>query len=107
MPRRHRLRDRAVEERLVDDRRRPRRIPEHGDPVLGHPEVGQHREEARAAVLGVLAGVVGDAEGRCWTPRPSRARAAQAHARTAEIRHMPLLSADQAAGLSNPPSQNG
>src|SRR6478672_1447614 len=58
------LRDCAVEKRLVDDRVRLRRIPEDGHAVLRHAELGQHREEAGAAVLGVLAGVVGHAERR-------------------------------------------
>ena len=52
----------AVEERLLLDLGRVRRVPEDGDSVLGHTEVGERGEERRAAVVGVLAGVLGDAE---------------------------------------------
>jgi hypothetical protein len=58
-----RLRDGAVEESLVGDRRRVGGIPEHRQPVLVQPEVVEGGEEAGAAVVGVLAGVVCDAEG--------------------------------------------
>ena len=61
---RARLREGAIEERLVDDRRRSRGIPEHGDSVLSHAQVGERVEEPGPSVLRVLAGVVGDAEGR-------------------------------------------
>ena len=60
-PVRDRLRDRTVEERLLGDRRRVRRIPHDRDPVLGHPDIAQRREERRAAVVRVLPGVVGHA----------------------------------------------
>jgi hypothetical protein len=53
---------RAVEERLLLDLGRMGRVPEDGDAVLGHAEVGQRREEGRAAVVGVLARVLRDAE---------------------------------------------
>ena len=77
-----RLRDRPVEKGLIDDRRRLRGIPEDGHPVLGHAELRQHREESGAAVLRVLAGVVGDAEGRARR----RARKGQRRARARESR---------------------
>jgi len=64
----HRIRQRTVEEGLVEDGVRLRGIPEDRHAVLGHPEVCEHVEEARAAVLGVLSGVVGDAEGGARGP---------------------------------------
>ena len=63
-PARGRLRERAVEECLLRDRRRSGRIPHDGDSVLGHPEVVEGGEKRRAAVVRVLAGVVRDAERR-------------------------------------------
>jgi hypothetical protein len=68
--------DRPVEEGLVDDLGRIGGIPEDGDPVLGHAQVGEHVEEARAPVFGVLAGVVGHTEGGARSSaRESKSRA--------------------------------
>ena len=87
----HGLGNGSVEERLVDDRGRVRRVPEDRDPVLGHPEVGQHVEEVRAAVLGVLAGVVSDAERRARRRTCQRERRAGARQDRSDPPHSPLV----------------
>ena len=61
-PEQRRLRHRPVEEDLLLDRRRLGRVPEDDDPVLRHPEIAERRKERRAAVVRVLARVLGDAE---------------------------------------------
>ncbi len=55
-------RQRTIEERLLDDRVGPERVPVHRDPDLRGAEGTSVGEELGAAVIGVLAGVVSEAE---------------------------------------------
>ena len=61
-----------VEERVLEDRVRPLRIPEHRDPVLGAAGRLEIAEVGGAAVVRVLAGVVGEAEARRLGARGGR-----------------------------------